>query len=252
MENIKLFVIHNDENLLNSIPSSKFIKKINLNNLELEPKYQNNALAENRFLIHLSNNTSLVRDYDYVGICSASWNKKYKVNHRDSDVFALEKIPELVDNFKKNSIYVPAHVRDWYEETINNHIGMEIYLDELLKRNNFKNYGDSFYSNNFICKKSLLIEFLKWWRNEFNYFFDKYKYEYDFDSESCPNYKAHVNCSYFYERLTVTYFANKSYKIIQLDPKKIIAGASVNTARKEFQVSRDENIRNFNKNTKFF
>jgi hypothetical protein len=53
MKEIQIFVIHNEEELLNKVNSNKFIKKINLDNLELDEKYKNNKLAENRFLIHL-------------------------------------------------------------------------------------------------------------------------------------------------------------------------------------------------------
>jgi len=251
MKEIQIFVIHNEEELLNKVNSNKFIKKINLDNLELDEKYKNNQLAENRFLIHLSNNTSLLSDCEYIGICSASWNSKYKTNEEYSSVFKLENLPELVSNFKKSFIYAPALVEEsWYEESICNHVGMEVYIDELLKRNNFKKTGTSFYSNNFICKKSILIEFLKWWRKEFDYFFEKYEYKYEYDSEQCPNYKPHVNCSYFYERLTIAYFANKNYNIVSLDPNKMIS-ANASKAN-EYQSKRRENILKFNKSLKLF
>jgi hypothetical protein len=116
MNDIKIFVIHNEEEVLNKVVYNKFIKKINLNNLELDEKYKNNKLAENRFLIYLSNNINLLSDCDYIGICSASWDYKYKTSKEDSVVLKLEKVPELAKSFKKNFIYVPAPVdKNWYE-----------------------------------------------------------------------------------------------------------------------------------------
>lgn len=247
MNEIKIFVLHNEEEVLNKVVSNKFIKKINLNNLELNEKYKTNKLAENRFLIYLSNNTSILEDCDYIGICSASWDEKYKTNEESSAVLKLEKVPDLVKSFKKNFIYVPAPIKEnWYEKSIYNHEGMEVYIDELLKRNNFKKTGSSFYSNNFICKRSILIEFLKWWKKEFDYFFEKYKCEYEYDSENCPNYKENVNCAYFYERITVAYFANKNYNIVGLDPKRKITDDNTD----EYNTVRSEAIENFNKNLK--
>lgn len=249
MNDIKIFVIHNEEEVLNKASSNKFIKKINLNNLELNEKYKTNKLAENRFLIYLSNNIGILEDYDYIGICSASWDEKYKTDQEDSTVLKLEKVPDLVKSFKKNFIYVPAPIKeDWYEKSIYNHEGMEVYIDELLKRNNFKKTGSSFYSNNFICKRSILIEFLKWWKKEFDYFFEKYECEYEYNSENCPNYKENVNCAYFYERITVAYFANKNYNIVGLDPKIKIT----NNNTGEYNLIRSKTIENFNKNLKLF
>lgn len=243
MENLKLFVIHNEEKMLSSVGNHKAIKKFNLNNLTIEDKYKNNSLAENRFLIYLSNNTSILKDYDYVGICSASWNSKYKIHESNPKVIQLEKIPDYIDCFKKNFIYVSALVKDWYKESKEHHVGMELYINELLSRNNFKNKGTSFYSNNFICKKNIMIDFLRWWRSEFDYFFEKYKFDYEYDSESFHNYKSHVNCAYFYERLTIAYFANKDYNIFQLSPKNF------NVADNEIRI---DSIKKFNKSAKIF
>ena len=251
MKEIQIFVLHNEKDVLNKITNSNFIKKINLNNLDLSKKYKDNSLAENRFFIYLSNNTSLLPDCNYIGICSASWNSKYKTNEGNSDTVKLENISELACKFKKSFIYVPALVENWYDESISNHVGMEVYIDELLKRNKFKKTGFSFYSNNFICKKSILIEFLRWWRKDFNYFFEKYGYEYEYDSEECPNYKPHVNCSYFYERLTISYFANKNYNILNLDPKVIFLN-NVSKKNEYDKKNRDKMISSFNKKLKFF
>jgi hypothetical protein len=249
MNDIKIFVIHNEEEVLNKVVSNKFIKKINLNNLELNEKYKTNKLAENRFLIYLSNNKGILADYDYIGICSASWDYKYETDKEDSTVLRLEKVPELVKYFKKNFIYVPAPIKEnWYERSIYSHAGMEIYIDELLERNKFKKTGSSFYSNNFICKRSILINFLDWWRKEFDYFFEKYECEYEYDSENCQNYKENVNCAYFYERITLAYFANKNYNIVGLDPRRKITDDKAC----EYNLIRAETIKNFNKNSKLF
>jgi hypothetical protein len=250
MNNVIIFVLHNEQEVLNKIYAGPSVKKINLNDLNLDPKYANNSLAENRFFVYLSENIDILKDYDYIGVCSASWDFKYKTLNKNSNVIELGKIPELAEEFDNPFIYVPSFVKDWYNESIFNHAGMEVYIDELLKRNNFKSTGNSFYSNNFICKRSIFINFIKWWKVEFDYFFKKYRYTYHYNSENYENYKPDVNCSYFYERLTISYFANKKYNIFQLDPKKIIMPDVLKKNRTI--LAREKNIKKFNDNSKLF
>jgi len=250
MNNIIIFALHNEKKILNTIYDDPSIKKINLNDLKLEPKYADNSLAENRFFIYLHENIDILNNYDYIGVCSASWNFKYKTLNQNSNVIKLEKIPELAEEFKNSFVYVPSFVKDWYNESIFNHAGIEVYIDELLKRNNFKKTGNSFYSNNFICKRSIFVNFIKWWKVEFDYFFKKYRYKYYYNSENYNNYKSHVDCSYFYERLTIAYFANKKYNIFQLDPKKMIMPDILK--KNKAILAREKNIKNFNDNSKLF
>lgn len=238
MSNIILYVIHNEESYLNKIVANDSIKKFNLNKLSLDKIYQRNELAENRFLIYLSKNLHLLEKYDYIGICAASWNEKYKTH--ENQVLPIEKINTYADKFKKGIVYVAAPVFTWYEETINNHQGMEVYLKELLERNNFKKNGTSFYSNNFVCSKRIMIDFLKWWKIEFEYFFKKHGINYSYNSSNFSNYKPHVNCAYFYERLTISYFANKKIDILKLHPENF--KSTIN--------NRNNTIRRFNTQSK--
>jgi len=240
MNNLKIFVLHNDENYLKKIKVNKHIEIINLNKLSGNKIYRINALAENRFIWYLANNLSIVGKYEYIGIASARWNEKYKVD-TEKKVIPIEKVPSLHDKFKKSSVYVAAPISNWYNESCENHIGINVYMDELLERNKFKKTGISFYSNNFICTKSIMIDFLRWWIKEFNYFFEKYGINYNYDSYNFQNHKMHVNCAYFYERLTISYFANKKYNVVKLNS---------DFSNSNYFKTRQEEINFFNKNTK--
>jgi len=242
MKNLKIFVLHNEKNYLNKIKDNDFIEKINLNYLSLNNIYQRNELAENRFFIHLANNISMIENFEFIGIASARWNEKYKV-YQEKQIMPIEEIHLGYDKFKNNSVYVAAPIYDWYKESCHQHDGMNFYIDELLERNNFKKLGMSFYSNNFVCKKNIMIEFLKWWKKEFDYFFSKYGINYDYDSSNFSDFKEHVNCAYFYERLTLAYFANQKYEIIKLEPKIFKSNNSS---------GRYESLKRFNKKNKFF
>lgn len=242
MKNLKIFVLHSDKNYLNKIKDNAFIEKVNLNYLSLSKVHQRNELAENRFFIYLYNNLSIIENYEFICIASARWNEKYKV-YSEKQILPIEEIHVGYEKFKNNTVYVAAPIYDWYKESCEQHEGMNFYIDELLKRNNFKRLGMSFYSNNFLCKKNILIDFLKWWKKEFDYFFDKYGIDYDYDSSNFSEYKEHVNSAYFYERLTLAYFANKKYEIIKLEPKFF---------KSNNNYGRNELLKRFDKKNKFF
>lgn len=159
MKKLIIFALHNDKKYLNQIKNADHIEKINLNYLSLNSIYQRNELAENRFFIYLWNNSNIFESYEYIGVASARWNEKYEV-YSKKNVMPLEEINLAVDRFKKNHVYVAAPIKDWYNESCNMHEGMNFYIDEILERNNFNKSGLSFYSNNFICKKDMFVEFL--------------------------------------------------------------------------------------------
>lgn len=242
MNNLKIFVLHNDENYLNKIKVNKHIEKINLNNLSINKIHSRNELAENRFMSYLANNLSIIQKYEYIGIASARWNEKYKV-YKEKKVMPIEEVPLVYDEFKKSNVYVAAPISNWYSESCDNHKGIDVYINELLERNKFKKTGMSFYSNNFICTKKTMVDFLKWWIKEFNYFFEKYGTKYNYDSSSFIEYKENVNCAYFYERLTISYFANKKYNIVKLNP---------DFSKMSIFNKRQEEINFFNRSTKIF
>lgn len=197
----KIFVIYHDKQVLDSIQSDN---KILLGDLPIG-EFQINALAENRFLWFLSNNINLINT-DFIGIAAASWNTKY----------SIKKIEELKNiQIQKNQVFVADKVANWYNASENCHPGMGKLIKEICQRNKFKIKGDSFWSNNFICHAEIMKNFLEWWRKEFLFFFEKYKIDPPFTNK-WPHYKPNLHCAYFFERLTVTYFANQPLNIIQI------------------------------------
>lgn len=204
---VKIFVVHSSNCVLkNSVPNCDFIKKFNL---QFVPgKHRQNSLAENRFLHHLALNQSLL-DSEYVGVMSGRYAEKYPRATRLSHLNLVRYRPE--------EVVAPCVVEDWYSHSERSHPGMRRLLDELCERNGFRNCGRSFYSNNFVCHRDVMKKFLSWWLENFEYFHGKYEDKFDFGS-TYELYNKDLHPSYFYERLTVSYFANQNLVVKEMPP----------------------------------
>lgn len=201
---MRLFVIYHDPVVLKAVPDSDFIAKYLLSDLDIPSKYQNNCLAENRFLLYLSEHMELLDD-EYVGIAAASWNEKY------SDVPRLEQLAEC--DCSPEKVLVPQIAKCWYSSGCLWHAGIERYLDPVCERNGFRKEGVGFWSNNFVCHSAVMRDFLKWWRKEFLQCFEEYGFNMSFGGYPPRGknvYKNYMHPAYFYERLTTAYFANQS------------------------------------------
>ncbi len=207
MKSLQLFVIYHDEAVLERIPDRRFIKKYVLDSLDTE--YQIPSIAENRFLYFLSTNRHFIHT-EHVGIAAASWNRKYRR--------AEPPIPpiESLDHYPPahNEVLVAAKVNHWYAASERCHPGIRLLIDEICSRNGFRTTGDSFWSNNFICERQVMLDFLLWWNKEFVHFFSKYGEKPPF-SNAWNGYKAWLHPAYFYERLTIAYFANQRHLTIR-------------------------------------
>lgn len=202
---VKIFVVHSSNCVLkNSVPNCDFIKKVNL---QFVPgKHMHNSLAENRFLHHLATHTEMI-DHEFVGVMSGRYSQKYPKKCRLRHLNLLK--------YARDEVKAPCTVDDWYSHSERSHPGMGKLIDELCERNGFAKTGTSFYSNNFICHREVMKGFLAWWIENFEYFHRKYDDKFDFGS-NYSLYNKELHPSYFYERLTVAYFANQNLKIVEI------------------------------------
>ena len=203
---VKIFAVHSSHCILkNGVPNRDFIVKVNLNSLP-KCKYSENCLAENRFLYYLATRHELINE-EYIGILSGRYKYKYPKSCMMQHLHLL--------SYKRDEILVPCPTEDWYSHSERSHPGMRHLVDELCERNMFKKEGSSFYSNNFICHRDVMIDFLRWWLENFEYFYGKYDNKFSFGS-TYELYQKNLHPSYFYERLTVAYFANSGLKVRQI------------------------------------
>jgi hypothetical protein len=205
---LKIFILGHETNVLSNINNHESFIKVNLNTLPLS--FDNTQeLAENRFFLsdfHTSYNS------EYLGLISQNFQIKYNLSHT--------KILSVKNHLKSNTIFVPNFAdSDWYLHTKKRHKGIEKYILEISSLYNLPlNNNSVFWSNNFICHSSVYKCFLIYFRSAFNYLSNKYGYNFDYNVEfNCKNRKA----AFLYERLTMLYFSNKKYNIVNMLSKKL-------------------------------
>ena len=199
---MKLFVVHTHVCTLKFVPKLSFIQKHDLNQLQMD-RFTENCLAENRMLYYLSQNTHLLDDI-HVGLASARWNEKYRCMR----VHQLQLLKP-----DEETVYAAEPTDRWYDDSESNHPGMQGYMHEIMDRNGWKDTsGLSFYSNNFVCHRNTMMAFLKWWVDNFQHFYAKHNNQFHFNN-NYRRYNPKLHQAYFYERLTILYFANQKYKI---------------------------------------
>lgn len=199
--NKKIFILAENDDKLNKIKNNVYFHKVNLSKLEVQ--HQINLLAENRIYF-----SDLVEEkMDFIGFASYRWNEKYKNKLED----------QCRVDIGENQILVADKVdKNWADRSESLHPGMGRLLIEMSEISGLNlKCGETFYSNNYICSKKIFDDFLIYWKFVFNYFYIKYGYNLPFSNSWKSNqYKPQLHQAYFYERITMLYFANKKLDFI--------------------------------------
>jgi hypothetical protein len=204
------FVLHNDQKMLDSIKNRSYIKKINLNTLDINSEFKTNKLCENRF--YLSN--IYETHHEYVGFGSAKWNIKYPNNIKIEDLHMIE------NQLNPKTVFIAQRAyAGWDEFSDKWHPGIIKLIHELSEVSNLSLEGESLWANNYICHRSV---FIKFWRPMFDYFYNKYGLDFPFDVGDFN--KRHVKPAYLLERITTIYFSNrKDLTLTPLDDKLLFS-----------------------------
>jgi hypothetical protein len=187
---------------------------VNLNRLAID-RHQRNNLAESRIYLD-PNLMDRFEGREYVGLATARWNQKYM----HSGIARLEDLHEY-EYLLDEKVVLVADLADpvkWIDTTCFFNIGMHKFIDELAEWTGMpRTNGPSFWANNFICHRSVFADYLKHFLKVFDYFTNKYDNRFDFkgmDPKRTP--------AFFYEAVTVHYFANRSdltFKLIKKPPR---------------------------------
>ena len=211
--NIKIFVLCHNKTSLEQAPSSHSIEKINLNDLIL-PIPNSNDLAENRFF--LLPESFFQSCPEYIGVLTWQFNKKY------NNLLPIENLAQVIQSKMNPQLVWAASPTEyfndgkWVEWSLSYHKTIGPYLQELSEFTNIPLANNpTIWANNFICHKSVFLDFLKFFKNVFNHFHEKYKYNFDFHVDDRSRVAA-----YFYERVAMFYFSNrKDLSIVKLPEK---------------------------------
>jgi hypothetical protein len=193
--NFKIFVLGHDSFEINERP---FLTKINLNEINTGI-YSDNQLAESRIFF---NDLPLQQNVDYLGFATYQWNDKFYNTCKLENMHLLEK--HLDPNVVWCAYKSMAH---WSITSEWDHAGMFSLLYELSDLTQLNLEKESFYCNCFICHKSVYLDFVKYFKEAFDYFYKKYKFNLPFIDQKPEHAPRHA--AFFYERVTMLYFANR-------------------------------------------
>lgn len=200
MPKLTIHVVYSNQEVLDRIGDRSHIRKVRLDLLPIG-KYQVNELAETRFLL-----SDIPLDSEYIGFSSARWNEKYPDNVPLEELDQLPLAPDVV------WVGFPA-LACWAAFSEDVHPGMLPYLQELHAVSGLPALtGHSFWSNNFICHRQVFADFLAKWRAMFDAMYARHGCNFKFGNNYARSklYIPALHPAYFYERLTVLYFANRT------------------------------------------
>lgn len=213
MSKVQIAVLGHSPRQFESLPFRSWLFPTYLDRLDLGfySDFQHNDWAEARaFLCDSLFNYS---KYDYVGVVSASWNKKF---YRPS----LEKIDRhehIHSLFEKNTVLTGVLEPFWMWDTMFDYIGFTngVKISDFVKSyfNKFDTNKLVPLSNTMICHKSIyrkLCEFHKSTVQEVKEFVDKYG-----DVPDNPLTRSR-KYAYVVEAMTMAYFQSKNYNYVSL------------------------------------
>lgn len=204
---LKIFGLYHKQPILDALPNVDWLTKINLS--ELKTEYQYNNLGECRaFLVDLD-----LGNAEYIGFANARWNKKY---HHINVKF--EQIGQIADKHMRPDLVLapwPTNAfwlnvgADWAALTLTMHPSMGQLLTELATTTGLSTVPNkiSLWANDFICHRTVFIEWREHWRKCFKHFHGKYGLKLPFTKF---NVDVNRHPAYFYERLTTIFFANRT------------------------------------------
>lgn len=224
MKQLTILVVHNDPRWLTAVKDRPFLKKIDLNDLQVG-HFQRNELCESRVYIS-SVLDDLNRRSEYLGMMSARYNDKYPLPffsppRATTRLEGLDLLP-----LTKNVIWAADVAElsldgDWtHFAEAGFHRGHMGYVREMMEIAGYDlpQKMRSLWANNFICHTTVMAEFLVEWRRLFYHFYAKYGVDgFDFDVDGAGTHRD-VRAAYFYERLTTLYFAHRTNLTIRQIP----------------------------------
>jgi hypothetical protein len=147
-------------------------------------------------------------DTPYVGVISGRFNTKHPLHET-----RLEELYSLP--FEENVVWAPYYMVDnWYTQAIQNHVGMNKYLDELIgTHKEIKLRGSFVFAQSFIASAAVFKDWQKFWISWFN----KWNKEKPLDYYHYPQHASQWSGALM-ERVTIAYFSMRDDLTIKQIP----------------------------------
>jgi hypothetical protein len=196
---IRLFVLHHQAEVLRLVPRDSCLEPVDLTKLDIG-HYQTNLLGESRAFLRSFDSVS----EDYIGFINGRFNQKYfKLTTR------LDTISTIARRLLAPGwVLTPWPAYDWLRLTSIHHPTMIGLIDELLTMHGLPlaEGRASVWANEFICHRSVFLDWHRFWRTSFEHFVGKYGLDLPFENHGTdPERKT----AFFLERITTAYFANR-------------------------------------------
>lgn len=218
---MKIFILGHNEDSLKKIPELEFLEKTDLSKLNL-PVPNTNDIAENRF--YLQDPETFSNCPEYIGTLTHNFNDKYH------DLIGLENLESIKNLLKPDTVLAAAPTHDffknhWLKWTYSYHQTIEPYMKDLSNIMGIPlTNEDTLWANNFVCHKTVFIDFVNNFRKTFQEMHKKHGYDFKIKVDD-PSRTA----AYIYERVAMLYFSNRKdlkIKRIPLLMDSVLFGSS--------------------------
>lgn len=223
----EIFVLTHDRALFESVPRVPGLTAVDLDALALPSRLAGQQIAEHRFFLSQSIERSPA---EWIGVVTGRWDTKFPNWPR------LEVLPDFVGRtlVDRSMIAAPA-VFWWIGRDVERfarrqdlrHPGMGRLLDDpaappTITRHR-RPWHPLVYNNNFVMHRSVVLDWLRYWREQFSFFDARYGLDLPF-AVTCPkcghqlpresrhpglSYSPERHAGYFYEQVSARYFATR-------------------------------------------
>jgi hypothetical protein len=179
---LTIYVLGHEAEQFEVIKNRPYLKSVRLDELVVGD-YQRNDFAESRFFFtdferHITTN--------YVGLASASWNKKYSYRRGQMQVHMVDFLHRL--DFQPDRVWAGRIANEnWRKFSEWAHPGIKYYLDFVEKITGLDAKGKSLWSNNFICHKEVMIDFVEYFRKTWDALNEECKWRFAYDCRITDN-----------------------------------------------------------------
>jgi hypothetical protein len=227
-----LFVASHDSSLLSKVPEANYIRRVELERIDLPEPFRGELMAESRIYFHHGFRTC---DSKYVGLCSPRWNERFpswpKINELDKPTFALKGRQILAPQALATKT---TNVPNWIKSQDLVHPGISKFLFEIWNEIGDQSFRKSWLpmGNTYILPHEVFVEVIRKWdylfplvsKNHFNDLDFSHKcIKCGFESTTgVGRWKANRQASYLLERMIALIFAStKDIVTINLNMKGV-------------------------------
>ncbi len=221
-----MYVVSHDQKILDEVPERNHLRKVLLQDLQINREFLGEELAENRFLL----TKDLCKlDVQWCGFASARWN------HRFPKKPSLDALDQLFrnekDNLSPNYFFAPnsmslsqRQLKSWVRAQNDVHPGMGEILYKLIDFNEIDVNQNRIFNvvmgNCFIVSREIASDFLNFWQKNFWFLYKEFGLEAPFSyrcqlcgfssTKGFDRWTNRRHAGYLLERVSSLFFTSRS------------------------------------------